>query len=58
MPYKNTRTALSDIPVGKGKRTMVHVYLTNEEKKRIEESASKIGISVSAYIKVKLFSEK
>jgi len=40
------------------KRVMVHVYLTDEEKKRIEESASKLGISVSSYIKVKLFSEK
>ena len=40
------------------KRGMVHVYLTEEEKKRIEEAANKIGISVSSYIKVKLFSEK
>ena len=40
------------------KRVMVHVYLTSEEKKRIEESAGKLGISVSSYIKVKLFSEK
>ena len=40
-----------------GKRAMVHVYLTDEEKRRIEESAWKLGISVSAYIKVKLFSE-
>ena len=39
------------------KREMVHVYLTEEEKRRIEEAASKLGISVSAYIKVKLFSE-
>jgi len=39
----------------KEKRVMVHDYLTEEEKKRIEESASKLGISVSAYIKVKLF---
>jgi hypothetical protein len=37
------------------KRVMVHVYLTEEEKKRIEQEASKLGISVSAYIKVKLF---
>ena len=44
-----------DIP-GKG-RLMVHVYLTDEEKKRIENEASKLGISVSSYIKVKLFSE-
>ena len=41
----------------KNGRLMVHVYLTPEEKKRIEESAGKLGISVSAYIKVKLFSE-
>lgn len=40
------------------KRGMVHVYLTKEEKKRIEKEAGKLGISVSAYIKVKLFSEK
>jgi hypothetical protein len=40
------------------KRVMVHVYLTSEEKSRIEEEAAKLGISVSAYIKVKLFSEK
>jgi len=40
------------------KRVMVHVYLTEEEKKRIEQEASKLGISVSSYIKVKLFSEK
>ena len=39
------------------KRLMVHVYLTEEEKKRIEEAANKLGISVSAYIKVKLFKE-
>ena len=44
-------------PKSTEKRVMVHVYLTKEEKKRIEESASKLGISVSAYIKVKLFSE-
>jgi len=36
---------------------MVHVYLTEEEKKRIEQDASKIGISVSSYIKVKLFTK-
>ena len=41
----------------KEKRGMVHVYLTVEEKKRVEEQAGKLGISVSAYIKVKLFSE-
>jgi ACT domain-containing protein len=37
---------------------MVHVYLSNEEKKKIEEEAKKLGISVSAYIKVKLFSRQ
>ena len=42
-------------PKNKEKRLMVHVYLKEEEKKRIEEQASKLGISVSAYIKVKLF---
>jgi len=42
----------------KEKRVMVHVYLTVKEKERVEEEAGKLGISVSAYIKVKLFSEK
>ena len=40
------------------KRSMVHVYLTEEEKERIEDLAKKLGISVSSYIKVNLFSEK
>tara|TARA_Y100000031_G_scaffold22767_1_gene23884 strand:+ start:151 stop:300 length:150 start_codon:yes stop_codon:yes gene_type:complete len=40
----------------KEKRLMVHVYLTYEEKKRIEEEeAKRLGISVSSYIKIKLF---
>ena len=39
------------------KKLMVHVYLSKEEKKRIEEEAKKIGISISSYIKVKLFSK-
>ena len=42
----------------KEKRVMVHVYLTGKEKERVEEEAGKLGISVSAYNKVKLFSEK
>ena len=46
------------MPKTREKRVMVHVYLTEEEKKRIEHEAGKLGISVSAYIKVKLFSEK
>jgi len=41
----------------KEKRLMVHVYITPEEKKKIEEEAKKLGISVSSYIKVKLFSK-
>ncbi|MDP7140804.1 MAG: hypothetical protein QF362_04810 [Candidatus Woesearchaeota archaeon] len=40
------------------KRLMVHVYLTKKEKKRIEEEAEELGISLSAYIKVRLFSNK
>jgi len=39
------------------KRLMVHVYLTKEEKERIEEEARNLGISLSAYIKVRLFSK-
>jgi|TARA_Y100000310_G_C20494052_1_gene720655 predicted HicB family RNase H-like nuclease len=39
----------------KEKRLMVHVYLTDEEKKRIALQAQQIGISVSSYIKIKLF---
>ncbi|MBS3102335.1 hypothetical protein J4458_02720 [Candidatus Woesearchaeota archaeon] len=42
----------------KQRRLMVHVYLTEEEKARIEQLAKNLGISLSAYIKVKLFSEK
>ena len=37
------------------KRLMVHVYLTDEEKQRIEIEAQSLGISVSSYIKIKLF---
>jgi hypothetical protein len=37
------------------KKHMVHVYLSSEEKKRVEVEAKKLGISVSAYIKIKLF---
>jgi len=38
------------------KKLMVHVYLSEEEKKRVENEAKKLGISVSSYIKIKLFS--
>jgi len=38
-------------------KNMVHVYLDDVEKKKVEKSAKKLGISVSSYIKVKLFSE-
>ena len=57
MPHK---TESNNLPkaIGKQKRLMVHVYLTREEKKRVEEEAGKLGISVSAYTKVKLFSKK
>jgi len=41
--------------MAKKKRQMVHVYLTQEEKKRVEEKARELGISLSSYIKVKLF---
>ena len=40
----------------KQQKLMVHVYLTPDEKKRIESAAKALGISTSAYIKVKLFS--
>jgi len=39
------------------KKAMVHVYLSKEEKVVIEREAKKLGISVSSYIKVKLFSD-
>ncbi len=39
------------------KREMVHVYLTSEEKAKTEAEAKKLGISLSSYIKVKLFSK-
>jgi hypothetical protein len=37
-------------------KKMVHVYLSSEEKVKVEEAAKKLGISVSSYMKVKLFS--
>jgi predicted DNA binding CopG/RHH family protein len=39
------------------KETSITIYLTEEEKKRIKREATKLGISVSAYVKVKLFSK-
>src|SRR3989344_5176693 len=38
-------------------REMVHVYLTREEKDRVENESRKLGISTSSYIKVRLFSK-
>ncbi|MDO8740868.1 MAG: hypothetical protein Q7J54_04840 [Candidatus Woesearchaeota archaeon] len=39
------------------RNNMVHVYLNDHEKAAIEEEAKKLGISVSSYIKIKLFSK-
>lgn len=39
------------------RKNMVHVYLNDHEKASIEEEAKKLGISVSSYIKIKLFSK-
>ena len=36
-------------------KKMVHVYLSREEKLRVESSAKKLGISVSSYVKVRMF---
>jgi len=41
----------------KKRKSMVHVYLSEAEKRRVEEEATKLGISVSSYVKVKLFSK-
>ena len=38
-------------------KTVIHVYLTAGEKRKVEEEAKKLGISLSSYIKVKLFSK-
>ena len=38
-------------------KKVVHVYLSEEEKLKIAEEAKKLGISLSSYIKVKLFSK-
>jgi len=38
------------------RKEIIHVYLNTDEKKRIQEEADKLGISLSSYIKVKLFS--
>jgi hypothetical protein len=37
-------------------KKMVHVYLSSVEKVRVEKAAAQLGISVSSYMKVKLFS--
>ena len=39
-------------------RKATHVYLTKAEIKRVKIAADKLGISVSAYIKVKLFQDE
>ena len=36
-------------------KKMVHVYLSKGEKLKVEREARRLGISVSAYTKVKLF---
>ena len=36
---------------------MVNIYLSDDEKLRAEAEAKAIGISLSSYIKVKLFTE-
>lgn len=36
-------------------KLMVHVYLSPEEKERVEKAAKKLGISVSSYTKVRMF---
>ena len=41
----------------KEKKLMVNVYLSDEEKKRVEEEAGQLGISLSSYIKFCLFKE-
>ena len=38
-------------------KVMVHVYLDSAEKEKVEKEAKKLGISLSSYIKVKLFSK-
>jgi predicted HTH domain antitoxin len=38
-------------------KLMVHVYLSKKEKVNVEQAATLLGISVSSYIKVKLFQE-
>ena len=39
------------------KETSITVYMTDEEKKKVKKEAKKLGISISAYVKVKLFSK-
>ena len=39
-------------------KKMVHVYLSREEKLRVEKSAKKLGISLSSYVKVRMFGGK
>ena len=40
------------------KTCMVHVYLSPDEKVKVEKEAAKLGISLSSYIKVRLFQER
>jgi ACT domain-containing protein len=39
-------------------KLMVNIYLSSDEKKKAEQAAKAIGISLSSYIKVKLFRER
>jgi hypothetical protein len=38
-------------------KLMVHVYLSPEEKERVERAAKRLGISLSSYTKVKMFGD-
>jgi ACT domain-containing protein len=36
-------------------KIMVHVYLSKDEKEKVAKAARELGISISAYTKVKMF---
>lgn len=45
-------------PKGRKRQKVVNVYLSEEEKKRLEDKAHKIGLGLTQYIRLKIFSEE
>lgn len=45
-------------PKGRKREKVVNVYLSEEEKNQLEEKAQKIGLGLTQYIRLKIFSEE